>query len=82
MAHSLPLLICFYSRGRRRRLAKLERMIETGGIEKGVRHIGAEQEPLLIDRAMRPAPVAVEVLKNAKDHQALRKNQKLKSEHS
>ena len=34
-----------------------------------------------IDRAMRPAPVEVEVLKNAKDHQMLRKNQKLKSEH-
>jgi CBS domain-containing protein/gamma-glutamylcysteine synthetase len=49
-------------------LSALERMIETGGIESGVRRIGAEQEMFLIDRAMRPASVAVEVLKNANDH--------------
>jgi CBS domain-containing protein/gamma-glutamylcysteine synthetase len=48
-------------------VAALERMIETGKIESGVRRIGAEQEMFLIDRAMRPAPVAVEVLKNAGD---------------
>src|SRR5215831_1049297 len=48
-------------------VAALERMIETGKIESGVRLIGAEQEMFLIDRAMRPAPVALEVLKNAND---------------
>ncbi len=45
----------------------LERMIETGRIETGVRRIGAEQEMFLLDHAMRPAPVAVDVLKNAND---------------
>src|SRR5262245_3520545 len=49
-------------------VSALERMIETGRIESGVRRIGAEQEMFLIDRAMRPAPVAVEVLKTANDH--------------
>jgi len=48
-------------------VSALERMIETGRIESGVRRIGAEQEMFLIDRAMRPAPVAVEVLKTAND---------------
>jgi CBS domain-containing protein len=49
-------------------VSALERMIETGRIESGVRRIGAEQEMFLIDSAMRPAPVATEVLKNANDH--------------
>src|SRR5262245_59635803 len=49
-------------------VSALERMIEAGRIESGVRRIGAEQEMFLIDRAMRPAPVATEVLKNANDH--------------
>jgi CBS domain-containing protein/gamma-glutamylcysteine synthetase len=49
-------------------VSALERMIETGRIESGVRRIGAEQEMFLIDRAMRPAPAAMEVLKNANDH--------------
>ena len=48
-------------------VAALEHMIETGRIESGVCRIGAEQEMFLIDRAMRPAPVALEVLKNAND---------------
>ena len=38
-------------------VAALERMIETGRIESGVRRIGAEQEMFLLDRAMRPAPM-------------------------
>src|SRR5262245_15161761 len=46
----------------------LERVSDAGRIESGVRRIGAEQEMFLIDRAMRPAPVAVEVLKTANDH--------------
>ena len=49
-------------------VSALERMIELGRIESGVRRIGAEQEMFLVDRAMRPAPVAMEVLKNAGDH--------------
>ena len=49
-------------------VSALERMIEAGRIESGVRRIGAEQEMFLIDRAMRPAPVAMDVLKNANDH--------------
>ncbi|HKE03191.1 MAG TPA: glutamate-cysteine ligase family protein [Blastocatellia bacterium] len=48
-------------------VSALERMIEAGRIESGVRRIGAEQEMFLINRAMRPAPVAMEVLKNAGD---------------
>src|SRR5512132_2572728 len=45
----------------------LERMIEMGRIETGVRRIGAEQEMFLIDPAMRPAPVASDLLKAAND---------------
>lgn len=48
-------------------LAALEQMIEAGKIESGVRRIGAEQEMFLVDRAMRPAPLAMEVLKSAAD---------------
>lgn len=48
-------------------LAALEKMIETGMIETGVRRIGAEQEMFLVDRARRPAPVALEVLQAAND---------------
>jgi CBS domain-containing protein len=48
-------------------VAALEQMIATGRIESGVRRIGAEQEIFLIDRAMRPAPVASEVLRLAAD---------------
>ncbi len=48
-------------------LAALEQMIVTGKIERGVRRIGAEQEMFLVDSAMRPAPVAMDVLKLAND---------------
>jgi CBS domain-containing protein len=48
-------------------LAALQRMLEGGLIESGARRIGAEQEMFLVDRAMRPAPVAVEVLRRAAD---------------
>ncbi|MGQ0721805.1 MAG: CBS domain-containing protein [Candidatus Eiseniibacteriota bacterium] len=40
----------------------LERMIEAGQIESGVRRIGAEQELCLVDASSRPAPVAEPVL--------------------
>src|SRR4026207_1244219 len=45
----------------------LERMIEMGRIQTGVRRVGAEQEMFLVDRAMRPAPVASDLLKTAND---------------
>jgi CBS domain-containing protein len=48
-------------------VAALEQMIETGKIESGLRRIGAEQEMFLVDPAMRPAPVALEILKKAHD---------------
>ncbi len=40
----------------------LERMLKEGRIESGIRRIGAEQEMFLIDKNLRPAPVAMEVL--------------------
>jgi CBS domain-containing protein len=43
-------------------LQALERMLEQGLIESGVRRFGCEQEMFLVDEAWRPAPVAVEVL--------------------
>ena len=39
-------------------LRALERMLEQGHIESGVRRIGAEQELFLVDRALRPAAVS------------------------
>ncbi|HWS53790.1 MAG TPA: glutamate-cysteine ligase family protein [Pyrinomonadaceae bacterium] len=48
-------------------LCALEQMLEAGRIETGVRRVGAEQEMFLVDRQMRPAPVAVEVIERAKD---------------
>ncbi len=48
-------------------IAALEQMIETGKIESGVRRIGAEQEMFLVDCAMHPSPIVMEVLKAAGD---------------
>jgi len=48
-------------------LVALERMLEDGQIESGVRRIGAEQEMFLVDRQLRPAPVALEVLDRVGD---------------
>lgn len=48
-------------------LRALAFMLEEGRIESGVRRIGAEQEMFLVDRSLRPAPIAVEVLENAGD---------------
>src|SRR5262249_31541983 len=48
-------------------LRALEFMLERGMIETGVRRVGAEQEFFLIDAAMRPAPLAAEVLERAED---------------
>jgi hypothetical protein len=40
----------------------LERMLDEGRIESGVRRIGAEQEMFLVDRAMQPAKLAQAML--------------------
>ena len=48
-------------------LRALAFMLEEGRVESGVRRIGAEQEMFLIDRHLRPAPVSLEVLKQAND---------------
>ncbi len=45
----------------------MERMLETGIFESGVQRIGGEQEMFLVDAGMRPAPVAMEVLKRIND---------------
>ncbi len=48
-------------------LRALERMLDEGAIETGVRRIGAEQELFLIDKQFRPAPLAMEVLEAIDD---------------
>ncbi|WP_438026467.1 CBS domain-containing protein [Sorangium sp. So ce233] len=45
----------------------LEQLLRDDRIESGVRRIGAEQEMFLVDRALRPAPLALEVLERAAD---------------
>lgn len=48
-------------------LRALEQMLEGGLIESGTRRIGAEQEMFLVDRDLRPAPLATEVLERTRD---------------
>jgi len=48
-------------------LGALERMLDEGVIESGVRRIGAEQEMFLVDRGGGPAPLAMEVLETLDD---------------
>jgi len=48
-------------------LRALAFMLANDCVESGVTRIGAEQEMFLIDRYLRPAPVATEVLKHADD---------------
>ncbi len=48
-------------------LQALQVMVDTGMLEEDVRRIGAEQEMFLVDSAMRPAPIAVEVIEAASD---------------
>jgi CBS domain-containing protein/gamma-glutamylcysteine synthetase len=48
-------------------LRALDYMLDNNKMESDVRRIGAEQEMFLIDRNLRPAPVAAEVLKQAND---------------
>ncbi|HET9531478.1 MAG TPA: CBS domain-containing protein [Blastocatellia bacterium] len=46
----------------------LEQMISNGMIEAGARRIGAELELVLVNSAGRPAPLAIEVLSELRDH--------------
>ncbi len=48
-------------------LRALDYMIDHDMIESGVRRIGAEQEMFLVDRSLRPAPLALEVLGGLND---------------
>ncbi len=48
-------------------LQALEYMLKAGMFEEDVRRIGAEQEMFLIDSAYRPAPLALDVIGQAKD---------------
>src|SRR5262245_4098857 len=50
-----------------RDLRALERILDQGMLEEGVRRVGAEQEMFLIDRAFHPAPVAMEMLEALHD---------------
>ena len=48
-------------------LRALAFMLENGCIESGVRRVGAEQEMFIVDRNLRPAPLAMDVLERAGD---------------
>jgi CBS domain-containing protein len=48
-------------------LRALAFMLDDGRVESGIGRIGAEQEMFLIDREFRPAPVSLEVLKQANE---------------
>ena len=48
-------------------LRALEYLLDHDLIESGVRRIGAEQEMFLVDKNLRPAPLAVEVLQHVND---------------
>src|ERR1044072_1935958 len=55
-------------------LSALAFMLNNGCIESSVTRIGAEQEMFLIDRHLRPAPVSLEVLKQANDGRVTTEN--------
>lgn len=48
-------------------LQALEKMLADGQMEQNALRIGAEQEIFLIDSAMHPAPLVMEILEDAKD---------------
>ena len=48
-------------------LAALEHMLNAGLFEETPRRIGGEQEMFLIDSAIRPAPLAIEIIDRAAD---------------
>ncbi len=45
----------------------LEKMLDEGLVESGIRRIGAEQEMFLIDKAHKPAPIALQILEAIDD---------------
>ncbi|MEC7352336.1 MAG: glutamate-cysteine ligase family protein, partial [Planctomycetota bacterium] len=53
-----------YLKGLLRDLDALERMLEGGVLESGVRRIGAEQEVAIVDRSGGPFPIADELLRS------------------
>lgn len=57
-----PEVVRTFTRALLRDLKALERMLDDGLIEAGIRRFGAEQEMFLVDRGWRVAPRAVEVL--------------------
>lgn len=48
-------------------LQALEKMLDEGQMEENALRIGAEQEMFLVDSAMHPAPIILEVLEKARD---------------
>ncbi|HMS41967.1 MAG TPA: CBS domain-containing protein [Pyrinomonadaceae bacterium] len=48
-------------------LQTMEKMLADGLMEENALRIGAEQEMFLVDSAMHPAPIVLEILENAKD---------------
>lgn len=48
-------------------LQALQQMVDGGCFEEDVRRIGAEQEMFLVDSSLHPAPLAMEIIADAKD---------------
>lgn len=48
-------------------LQAMEKMLDAGMFEEDVCRIGAEQEVFLVDQAMHPAPIAMDVIERARD---------------
>ncbi|MBT8335126.1 MAG: CBS domain-containing protein [Gemmatimonadetes bacterium] len=63
VAEQTPDAFRAFTRALLRDLQALERMLDSGMIESGIRRIGAEQEFFLVGRGWRPASTGVEVLK-------------------
>lgn len=56
-----------FTRAVLRDLQTLEKMLAAGFFEENTKRIGAEQEMFLVNRAMCPAPLALEIIEAAKD---------------
>lgn len=59
--------VCGFLRSLLRDLHALEKLLAEGRIENGVHRIGAEQELVIVDRAFRPAPLALRLLEALED---------------
>jgi CBS domain-containing protein len=64
-AHSEDVLRRRYMKALLDDVHAFERMLDEDLFESGIRRIGAEQEMFLVDEAMRPAPIASQVLEAA-----------------